>query len=124
MKLKKGMTYKFMSEIKEILKMRIGYLFTKLKSILIVYRQPEGTKVSESSVWRKFRVIAGFVLIISGLIGFIIPFLPGSALLLAGVALAGSSHPVIQSWIKRMKQWRKGFQATLDRFRKERKEVI
>ena len=54
----------------------------------------------------RLREATGFALLIAGLLGVLLPIIPGVPLLLAGVAILGSNHPRVQPWIKRIKQWR------------------
>ncbi len=54
----------------------------------------------------RLREVTGFALLIAGLVGLLLPVMPGIPLLIAGVALLGSKHPRVQPWIKRIEQWR------------------
>lgn len=54
----------------------------------------------------KLREATGFAFLIAGLLGLLLPVMPGTALLIAGVALLGSKHPRVQPWITRLEQWR------------------
>jgi len=54
----------------------------------------------------RFREVAGFALLMAGLLGLLLPIIPGVPLLLAGVAILGVDHPKIQPWIARLKRWR------------------
>jgi uncharacterized membrane protein YbaN (DUF454 family) len=54
----------------------------------------------------KLREATGFALVIAGLLGMLLPLIPGAPLLLAGVAVLGTSHPRIQPWIERIERWR------------------
>jgi uncharacterized membrane protein YbaN (DUF454 family) len=47
------------------------------------------------------------VLIVLGLLGMLMPVLPGIPFLLAGVALLGSSHPWVRPFIARLRLWRR-----------------
>ena len=58
-------------------------------------------------MWRTIRVIAGVLLIGQGLIGMLMPVLPGIPLLLAGVALLGSDHPWVRPIMARLRLWRR-----------------
>ncbi|HEU4389822.1 MAG TPA: hypothetical protein VFV34_18595 [Blastocatellia bacterium] len=61
---------------------------------------------------KRFRVIGGFALIVAGVLGVMLPIIPGTPLLIAGVALVGTDHPKIQffvRWIERFTK-RKLFQ--------------
>lgn len=54
----------------------------------------------------RLREATGFAFLIAGLFGMLLPLIPGVPLLLAGVAILGTNHPRVQSWIKRIAQWR------------------
>lgn len=54
----------------------------------------------------RLREATGFALLIAGLLGMLLPLIPGTPLLLAGVAILGTSHPRIQPWITRIDCWR------------------
>lgn len=54
----------------------------------------------------RLREVTGFALLILGLLGMLLPLLPGVPLVLAGVAILGSKHPRIQPWIERIERWR------------------
>ena len=55
---------------------------------------------------RRFREAAGIALLIAGMVGMVLPALPGTPLLLAGVAVLGPSHPRVRSWMSRLERWR------------------
>lgn len=55
---------------------------------------------------KRFREAAGFALLIAGLLGLLLPVMPGTPLLIAGVALLGPSHPRVRRWMKRFEHWR------------------
>ena len=59
------------------------------------------------SVWRTIRTVAGLMLIGVGLIGLLVPVIPGIPLLIAGVALVGTNHPWIRPVIARLRAWRR-----------------
>ena len=64
--------------------------------------------VSEAeTVWRTFRILAGMVLIVLGLLGMVLPVVPGIPLLLAWVALLGSNHPWVRPFMARFRLWRR-----------------
>jgi uncharacterized membrane protein YbaN (DUF454 family) len=54
------------------------------------------------------RTVAGVALVGLGLIGMLVPVLPGIPLLLAGVALLGSDHPWVRPCMARLRSWRRG----------------
>ena len=58
-------------------------------------------------MWRIVRPILGVTLIILGLIGMLLPVMPGIPLLLAGIALLGSNHPWIRPFTARVRVWRR-----------------
>ena len=53
----------------------------------------------------RLREISGLALVIAGLIGCLIPVIPGTPMVIAGVALLGTDHPTIRSSIQRMKEY-------------------
>lgn len=52
------------------------------------------------------RRILGMTLIAAGVVGMLLPILPGIPLLLAGVALVGSDHPWVRPLGARLRAWR------------------
>lgn len=54
------------------------------------------------------RTVAGVALICLGLVGMLMPVLPGIPLLLAGVALLGSDHPWVRPFMARLRFWHQG----------------
>lgn len=54
----------------------------------------------------QLREICGFALLIIGFIGCLIPVIPGSPMVVAGIALLGSDHLRIRLSIRRLEQWR------------------
>jgi Zn-finger nucleic acid-binding protein len=53
------------------------------------------------------RPVAGAILMVLGLVMMFVPVLPGTPLLLAGMAIAGSSHPVVRFLRERWRRWRR-----------------
>jgi hypothetical protein len=54
------------------------------------------------------RNIAGMSLLIAGVLGCLLPIIPGIPLLLAGVATLGADHPVVKrggAWVKAGREW-------------------
>ncbi|HXG91190.1 MAG TPA: hypothetical protein VNN73_02330 [Blastocatellia bacterium] len=49
----------------------------------------------------------GFMLIGIGVIGIILPILPGFPFLLAGAAVLGKEHRAVRPFARRMERWRK-----------------
>lgn len=60
----------------------------------------------EAGLMTKLREATGFALLLVGLLGLVLPFVPGVPILMAGVAILGSEHSSVQPWIKRIEQWR------------------
>lgn len=58
-------------------------------------------------MWGRIRTVAGMVLIGLGLVGMLVPVIPGIPLLIAGVALVGTNHPWIRPVIARLRAWRR-----------------
>jgi uncharacterized membrane protein YbaN (DUF454 family) len=58
-------------------------------------------------VGRTVRLIAGVLLVTLGVIGMLMPVLPGIPLLVAGVALLGSNHPWVRPLVARLRLWRR-----------------
>jgi len=54
----------------------------------------------------RLREAAGLALLVAGLLGMVLPLIPGAPLLLAGVAVLGANHPIVQPWIERVRKWR------------------
>jgi len=57
-------------------------------------------------VWRAIRVALGIVLMGLGVIGTLMPLIPGFPLLLAGIATLGTEHPAVRSLLRWVKSWR------------------
>lgn len=58
-------------------------------------------------MWRTIRMVAGLILIVLGLLGLLLPVMPGVPLLIAGVALVGTNHPWVRPAIARLRAWRR-----------------
>jgi len=58
-------------------------------------------------MWGTIRTVAGVVLFGLGLVGMVLPVLPGIPLLLAGVALLGTNHPWVRPFMARLRLWRR-----------------
>ena len=54
------------------------------------------------------RTVAGVMLITVGLIGLVLPIIPGIPLLIAGVATMGRDHPLLRPVFARLSRWRTG----------------
>lgn len=59
------------------------------------------------SVWRTARTVGGFTLIGAGIIGTLVPIVPGIPMLIAGVALVGRGHPLLRPVMSRIERWRR-----------------
>ena len=55
---------------------------------------------------KHLKIIGGFVLLLLGLIGLALPFVPGLLLLTAGAICLAPSYPGIQRLLERLKLWR------------------
>ena len=55
---------------------------------------------------RQFRMMAGLILVAVGLVGLLLPIVPGIPLLIAGVALVGTNHRWIRPVLNRLEKWR------------------
>ena len=58
-------------------------------------------------MWATIRTVAGMILIGLGLVGMVLPVVPGIPLLLAGVALLGTNHPWVRPFMARLRLWRR-----------------
>ncbi len=58
-------------------------------------------------MWKQIRLIGGFTLIALGLLGTLLPIMPGIPLLIAGIALVGTNHPWIRPLMARLRAWRR-----------------
>lgn len=57
-------------------------------------------------LWNAARVVMGVLLIVVGILGTLLPVIPGVPLLIAGVALIGPKHPLIRPYVERFERWR------------------
>lgn len=53
----------------------------------------------------RLREAAGFTLLIAGLIGMLLPVIPGIPMLAAGAALLGRNHASLKLWVARLGRW-------------------
>jgi uncharacterized membrane protein YbaN (DUF454 family) len=53
----------------------------------------------------RVREAIGLLLLSAGIIGCLLPVVPGIPFLLGAVAVLGPTHPRVQPWVKRMRQW-------------------
>lgn len=58
-------------------------------------------------MWRTIRTVVGMALLGLGLVGMVLPVLPGIPFLLAGVALLGTNHPWVRPFMARLRLWRR-----------------
>lgn len=54
----------------------------------------------------RLREVAGLVLLTAGLIGFVLPVIPG-AFLIGAALLLGPGHPRIKPWMNRIRPWQR-----------------
>ena len=57
-------------------------------------------------VYQKLRLILGVMFCICGLLGILLPVIPGVPIILAGLALIGPTHPWVLGLKDRLKRWR------------------
>jgi uncharacterized protein YqgC (DUF456 family) len=57
-------------------------------------------------VWQKVKVNLGIALCVIGVAATLVPVIPGVPIVLAGVALMGTDHPLVRSLKERLKRWR------------------
>jgi hypothetical protein len=71
----------------------------------------EGEEVTEDRrprpVWRTARTVGGFTLIGVGIIGTLLPIIPGIPMVIAGVALVGPGHRALRPVMTRIERWRR-----------------
>ena len=58
-------------------------------------------------MWKKIRRAGGFTLIAFGLLGTLLPIMPGIPLIIAGIALVGSEHPWVRPFVPRLRSRRR-----------------
>ena len=58
-------------------------------------------------MWQTIRTVSGVVLIGLGLAGMLLPVIPGTPLLIGGVALLGAHHPWVRPFVVRVRLWRR-----------------
>ena len=58
---------------------------------------------------RQLKVIGGCTLIFLGLLGMILPIIPGIPILVAGVAILGTDHPIVRPFARRFEQLRQKY---------------
>jgi len=57
-------------------------------------------------VLRKIKIIFGIALCVIGLASTLVPIVPGVPIVLAGLALMGSDHPLMRNLKERLRRWR------------------
>lgn len=60
--------------------------------------------VAPRPVMARVRAIVGVLLLVVGLVGLVLPIIPGIPLLLAGVALTGKDHPLVRPVLVRLRR--------------------
>lgn len=55
----------------------------------------------------KVRTVTGLTLIALGVIGILLPIIPGVPLFIVGVALVGANHPWVRPIRVRLRAWRR-----------------
>jgi uncharacterized membrane protein YbaN (DUF454 family) len=60
----------------------------------------------------RVKLISGFLLIGLGVLGLLLPLMPGIPLLLAGLALVGTDHPWVRPFKARLVAWRRKLRRT------------
>jgi uncharacterized membrane protein YbaN (DUF454 family) len=58
------------------------------------------------TLWSKFRVATGFLMIALGIIGLFVPLMPTVPFLFAAVAMLGRDHPAVRPFTSRLDRWR------------------
>jgi hypothetical protein len=53
--------------------------------------------VSQSAGWPRLRALCGMLLLIFGVLGVVLPIIPGIPFVIAGVALLGQNHPLVRA---------------------------
>jgi len=54
---------------------------------------------------KRLRTLAGFLLLLVGTAGLVLPFVPGAVLILAGIALVGADHPWLAPIVGNVRGW-------------------
>ncbi|MGA9768625.1 MAG: hypothetical protein WBV94_06275 [Blastocatellia bacterium] len=58
---------------------------------------------------RHLKVVGGCTLIFIGLLGMVLPIIPGIPILVAGVAILGTDHPIVRPFARRFERLRKRY---------------
>lgn len=59
-----------------------------------------------SAALQRIKIVFGIVLLVLGLLGMLLPIIPGAPIMLAGFALLGSDHPLVRQLKTRLESWR------------------
>jgi hypothetical protein len=73
-----------------------------------VVRLTDPTTLSQGhrDLWRLVRVVCGIVLIAAGLVGMVLPIIPGLPMVLVGILLVAPDHPWVNLMRERLIRWR------------------
>ena len=66
-----------------------------------------GKEREVKAVWHQVRAVTGLTLIGLGVLGILLPIIPGAPLLIVGVALVGANHPWVRPFTARLRAWRR-----------------
>ena len=58
---------------------------------------------------RQVRSVGGVLLVVVGLLGLVLPVIPGVPLLMAGVAVLGREHPLVRPALERLGRLRENW---------------
>jgi hypothetical protein len=58
---------------------------------------------------KHLKVVGGCTLIFLGLLGMILPIIPGIPILVAGVAMLGTDHPIVRPFARKFEQLRQRY---------------
>ena len=61
---------------------------------------------------KRLRTFTGFMLLLAGTAGLVLPFVPGAVLILAGIALVGADHPWLTTIAGKVRDWLERHQPT------------
>ena len=63
-------------------------------------------KARLAALWHASRVVLGVLLLALGVVGCVLPIVPGIPLLIAGAALLGPRHWLVRPFADRLRRWR------------------